>query len=44
MPGLAFEIWIPLVMAPQLNTMPDWMLRDRHTRNLLGAGAARSPA
>ena len=36
MPGLAFEIWVPLVMAPQLNTMPDWMLRDRHTRDLLG--------
>jgi predicted permease len=36
MPGLAFETWIPLMMAPQLNTMPEWMLRDRHTRNLLG--------
>jgi MacB-like periplasmic core domain len=36
MPGLAFEIWVPLVMAPQLNTMPVWMLRDRHTRNLRG--------
>src|ERR1035441_4361203 len=36
MPGLAFETWVPLVMAPQLNTMPEWMLRDRHTRNLLG--------
>ena len=36
MPGLAFETWIPVMMAPQLNTMPEWMLRDRHTRNLLG--------
>jgi hypothetical protein len=36
LPGLAFEIWVPLVMAPQLNTMPEWMLRDRHTRNLRG--------
>ena len=36
LPGLAFEIWVPLMMAPQLNTMPDWMLRDRQTRNLLG--------
>ena len=35
-PGLAFETWIPLVMAPQLSTMPEWMLRDRHTRNLRG--------
>ena len=36
LPGLAFEAWIPLVMAPQLSTMPDWMLKDRHTRNLRG--------
>jgi len=36
LPGLAFEIFVPLVMAPQLNVMPDWMLRDRHTRNLAG--------
>ena len=36
LPGLAFEIWVPVVMAPQLNTMPQWMLRDRHTRNLRG--------
>jgi len=36
LPGLAFETWVPLVMAPQLNTMPEWMLRDRHTRNLVG--------
>ena len=36
LPGLAFEIYIPLVMAPQLNIMPEWMLRDRHTRNLRG--------
>jgi predicted permease len=35
-PGLAFEIFVPLVMAPQLNLMPEWMLRDRHSRNLLG--------
>jgi predicted permease len=36
MPGFSFETWVPLVMAPQLNTMPEWMLRDRHTRNLIG--------
>lgn len=36
MPGLTFEIWIPVMMAPQLNTMPDWMLRDRQARNLTG--------
>jgi predicted permease len=41
-PGLAFEVWVPLMMAPQLNTMPEWMLRDRHTRNL-GALARLKP-
>ena len=25
MPGLAFETWVPPVMATQLNIMPDWM-------------------
>ena len=33
--GLAFEIWIPAMMAPQLNLMPDWMLRDRKTRSFM---------
>jgi predicted permease len=40
-PGLSFEMWVPLMMGPQLNTMPDWMLKDRQTRNL--AGLARLP-
>lgn len=35
-PGLAFEIWVPVVMGPQLNVMPEWMMRDRKTRNLIG--------
>jgi predicted permease len=29
LPGLSFELWVPVVMGAQLNTMPDWMLRDR---------------
>jgi predicted permease len=32
--GLMFELWTPLMMAPQMNAMPDWMLRDRHSRIL----------
>ncbi len=32
MSGLSFELWVPIVMAPQLNAMPDWMLRDRQSR------------
>ena len=35
-PGLAFEVWVPLMMGPQLNTMPDWWLRNRKARNLIG--------
>lgn len=34
MPGLSFEVWIPYVMAQQLNGVPDWMIRDRKTRNM----------
>ena len=41
MPGLAFEIWIPAMMAPQLKAMPDWMLRDRQTRNFLAIARLR---
>jgi predicted permease len=33
--GLAFELWVPATMGPQLNLMPDWMLRDRKTRSFM---------
>ncbi len=33
--GLAFEIWVPAMMATELNLMPDWMLRDRQTRSFV---------
>ena len=36
MAGLAFEAWVPVAMGAQLNTMPEWMLRDRHSRILKG--------
>lgn len=35
-PGLAEELWIPAMMATPLNAMPDWMLRDRHSREFDG--------
>ena len=35
-PGLVFDLWVPVMMAPQLNLMPEWMLRDRKTRSLAG--------
>jgi predicted permease len=36
MAGLAFDVWIPYMMQPQLQGVGEWMLRDRKTRNLLG--------
>jgi len=36
MSGLSFELWAPVVMSPQLNAMPEWMLRDRKSRELFG--------
>lgn len=34
--GVAFELWIPVVMAQSMNAMPEWMLRDRQTRMHFG--------
>ena len=34
--GLSFELWTPAVMAPQLNTMPDWILTERKSRMFFG--------
>ena len=34
--GLSLELWVPAVMASQLNGLPDWMLRDRKSRMFLG--------
>ena len=42
--GIAFEIWIPVVMASQLNAWPEWMLRDRQSRVLLGIAHLRPGA
>ena len=42
MSGLSFQIWVPVVMAPQLNAMPEWMLRDRKSRVLFGVARLRS--
>ncbi|KAA6456245.1 ABC transporter permease [Acidobacteria bacterium AB60] len=35
-PLTAFDLWIPYMQQPVLNGVQEWMLRDRHTRNLLG--------
>ena len=39
--GLSYEMWMPFVMAPQLNIVPDWWMRDRKARNLRGIAALR---
>lgn len=36
MSGLSFELWAPVMMGPQLNAMPDFMLGDRKSRILFG--------
>jgi predicted permease len=40
-PGLAFDVWVPLVMRPQINGIGEWMLRDRKTRDLQGIARLR---
>jgi len=36
LPVTAFDLWVPYVEQPALNGVKEWMLRDRHTRNMLG--------
>jgi predicted permease len=33
--GLAFDVWIPFMMHPQIQGVGEWMLRDRQTRQLI---------
>jgi len=33
--GLAFDVWIPFMMHPQIQGVGEWMLGDRQTRQLL---------
>jgi predicted permease len=35
-PGLAFEMWVPITMGAQLKALPEWSLDDRGTRQMLG--------
>jgi predicted permease len=35
-PAMAFDIWVPYMEQSALNSVPLWMLRDRHDRNMLG--------
>jgi predicted permease len=35
-PVTAFDLWVPYMEQPALNSVKEWMLRDRHNRNMLG--------
>jgi hypothetical protein len=37
-PVTAFDLWVPYMEQPALNSVQEWMLRDRHNRNMLGIG------
>jgi predicted permease len=36
MPVASFDLWVPYMQQPVLNGVKEWMLRDRHNRNMLG--------
>ncbi len=36
LPVTAFDLWVPYMEQPMLNGVQEWMLRDRHNRNMLG--------
>jgi len=36
MPVTAYDLWVPYMEQPALNGVQEWMLRDRHNRNMLG--------
>ena len=41
MPVTAYDLWVPYMEQPALNGVQEWMLRDRHNRNMLGIGRLR---
>jgi len=40
-PGLAFEMWVPITMGAQLKVLPEWSLTDRGTRQMIGFARLR---
>jgi predicted permease len=40
-PVTAFDLWVPYMQQPTLNGVKEWMLRDRHNRNMLGIARLR---
>jgi predicted permease len=41
LPAVDFDLWVPYMDNPMLFGVPEWMLRDRHTRNMLGIARLR---
>lgn len=41
-PVTAFDLWVPYMQQPTLNGVQQWMLRDRHDRNMLGIARLKS--
>ena len=35
-PAMAYDLWVPYMEQPVLNGVEEWMLRDRHDRNMMG--------
>ncbi len=40
-PVTSFDVWVPYMEQTVLNNVPEWMLRDRHDRNMLGIARLR---
>jgi putative ABC transport system permease protein len=36
LPILGYDLWVPYMEQPVLNGVQEWMLHDRHNRNMLG--------
>src|ERR1700679_95308 len=41
LPVVSYDLWIPYMQQPTLNSVNEWMLRDRHNRNMLGIARLR---
>jgi predicted permease len=44
LPAVDFDLWVPYMDNPMLFGVPEWMLRDRHTRNMLGIARLKPSA
>jgi predicted permease len=41
LPVVSYDLWVPYMQQPALNSVKEWMLRDRHNRNMLGIARLR---